>query len=69
MEQELYLIIPENMPENQIVERSDAFFKRALPQAVLYSPAAHSDKEARRIVSFFQNKNIAVIIQNDAIVG
>ena len=65
MEQELYLIIPEKMPENQVVEKLNAFCEKTLPQAVLYSPAAHSEKEAKHIVRTAQNKDIAVIIKDD----
>ena len=64
MEQGLYLIIPEEMPENQVVEKLKAFYKTDVPQAVLYSPASFG-KEAQKIVSFFQSKDIAVIIRDN----
>lgn len=64
MEQGLYLIIPEKMPDKQVIEKLNAFCKTTVPQAVLFSPATRSDKEARHIVEVIQNKEIAVIIRN-----
>lgn len=61
MKQDLYLIIPDGLNAERIIENLNRFS----PQAVLYDPTGHTDAQAKRIIRTIQDKDIAVIIKND----
>lgn len=61
MKQDLYLIIPDGLNAERIIENLNRFS----PQAVLYDPTGHTDTQAKRIIRTIQDKDIAVIIKND----
>lgn len=65
MEQDVYLIIPDNSEASKILNSIESACAKEKPQAVLYAPENHSDKDAKRIVQNFQNRQVAVIIKND----
>ncbi len=66
MKQDLYLIISADLSADQTFAAFEHFCKNETPQAVLYDPTGHTDAAAKQIVRTIQNKNIAVIIKNDA---
>ena len=66
MKQDLYLIIPADLNTDRIIEAFERFCQSETPQAVLYDPTKHSDTQAKQIIRTVQNKNIAVILKNDA---
>ena len=66
MKQDLYLIIPDGLKSDLVLESFDRFCLNETPQAVLYDPTKHSDTQAKQIIRTVQNKGIAIIIKNSA---
>ncbi|MBR1778512.1 MAG: thiamine phosphate synthase [Alphaproteobacteria bacterium] len=65
MKQDLFLIIPANIPENRLLERFGQLCLKTPPQAVLYETANQPDKQARHVIEAIQARNSAVILKED----
>lgn len=65
MKQDTYLIIPADLNASEIPDLFTQACLNETPQAVLYDPEKHSEKEAIHIVRTIQNKQTAVIIKDN----